>query len=153
MEQHKCQPVFVFIDGIFGGGVSIHVRDYLRKKYPAYRFLDMSCGPVSSVADRAVECFYELYGGRVDYSCGLDGEPMEIGHDRYGRLEKGLLGPSNWSESAPIHIFAYSLGAPTARYLQYLLAKQVLHQLAPIFCFHFDRSFLFCSSSTFGRVD
>jgi hypothetical protein len=125
MEGSEYRPVFVFIDGIFGGGVSNHVRDHLRKKYPTYCFLDLSCGPVSSVADRAVECFFELYGGLVDYSCGLDGETLEIGHDRFGRLEAGLLGPSNWSETAPIHIFAYSLGAPTARYLQYLLAKQV----------------------------
>ncbi len=125
MDQSEHRPVFVFIDGIFGGGVSNTVRDHLRKKYPAYLFLDLSCGPVSSVADRATECFYELYGGRVDYSCGLDGEPLEKGHDRYGRLEAGLLGSSNWSETAPIHIFAYSLGAPTARYLQYLLSKQV----------------------------
>jgi hypothetical protein len=133
MDRSEYQPVFVFIDGIFGGGVSNHVRDHLRQKYPSYLFLNLSCGPVSSVADRAAECFYELYGGRVDYSCGLDGETLEKGHDRYGRLEAGLLGPSNWSETAPIHIFAYSLGAPTARYLQYLLAKQVDAR----FLFHF----------------
>ncbi len=133
MEESEYQPVFVFIDGIFGGGISNNVRNHLRKKYPAFRFLDLSCGPVSSVADRAAECFYELYGGRVDYSCGLDGETLEKGHDRYGRLEAGLLGPSNWSETAPIHIFAYSLGAPTARFLQYLLAKQV--DIIPFFRF------------------
>ena len=119
------RPVFIFVDGIFGRGISHNVREHLRKQYPEYRFLNLTCGPLSSVADRAVEIFYELYGGLVDYSCGLDGDSLEFGHDRFGNQEKGLLGPSEWNEISPIHIFAYSLGAPTARYLQYLLAKQV----------------------------
>jgi hypothetical protein len=125
MSSKENQPVFVFIDGIFGRGISYKVRENLRQTYGDFRFLDISCGPVSSVSDRAVECFYELYGGLVDYTSGLDGENLEFGHERYGRQENGLLGPSKWNESSPIHIFAYSLGAPTARYLQYLLAKQV----------------------------
>ena len=128
----KYQPVFVFIDGIFGRGISWRVREYLRHKYPDFRFLDISCGPLSDVSDRAVECFYELYGGLVDYSCGLDGESLESGHDRHGRQEQGLLGPSQWNESCPINVFAYSLGAPTARYLQYLLEKQVRSRLLDV---------------------
>ncbi len=131
--DNKKIPVFVFVDGIFGRGISPKVRENLKKEYPGYRFVDLSCGPLSSVADRAVECFYELYGGLVDYGCGLDGDSLEFGHDRYGRQEKGLLGPAHWNEESPIHVFAYSLGAPTARYLQYLLAKQVNRYLDSVY--------------------
>jgi hypothetical protein len=120
------RPVFVFVDGLFGRGVSHSVRSHLRSRHAECDFFDLSCGPVSSVADRAVECFYELYGGLVDYFAGLeDDEQIEFGHARFGRVEPGLLGPSRWSEAQPIHVIAYSLGVPTARYLQYLLEKQV----------------------------
>jgi hypothetical protein len=38
---------------------------------------------------------------------------------RWGRREAGLF--REWSAERPVHLIAYSLGAPTARYLQHLL--------------------------------
>ena len=112
--------VFVLINGLFDGGISGAVRTHLRERFPACRFLSLHCGAVSSVRDRAVECFWQLKGGIVDYQ--VDGVELEAGHGRFGEQYVGLL-PA-WSDSHPIHILAYSLGAPTARYLQHLLERQ-----------------------------
>ena len=102
--------VFVLINGLFDGGISGAVRTHLRERFPACRFLSLHCGAVSSVRDRAVECFWQLKGGIVDYQ--VDGVELEAGHGRFGEQYVGLL-PA-WSDSHPIHILAYSLGAPTA---------------------------------------
>ena len=112
--------VFVLINGLFDGGISRAVRTHLRERFPACRFLSLHCGAVSSVRDRAVECFWQLKGGIVDYQ--VDGVELEAGHGRFGESYAGLL--PEWSDSHPIHILAYSLGAPTARYLQHLLERQ-----------------------------
>uniref|UniRef100_A0A6U5ZYI0 Lipase-like C-terminal domain-containing protein n=1 Tax=Guillardia theta TaxID=55529 RepID=A0A6U5ZYI0_GUITH len=122
-RTREAQAVFVILDGLFGGGISRDVRRYLRSKLGGCRFLSVKCGHVSSVHDRAVECFYALKGGRVDYNAG--GYALEEGHGRYGGRDMAGLYPE-WSEERPIHILAYSLGAPTARYLQYLLARSEL---------------------------
>lgn len=56
-------------------------------------------------------------GGVVDYQSA--NKDLEPGHERFGRVEEGLF--KEWSADRPVHLVAYSLGAPTARYLQHLL--------------------------------
>mmetsp|Transcript_38261 Transcript_38261/g.94036 ORF Transcript_38261/g.94036 Transcript_38261/m.94036 type:complete len:481 (-) Transcript_38261:233-1675(-) len=110
----------VFVDGLFGMGVSVELRKTLAARFPGARLIGLRCGGVSSVRDRAVECFYQLKGGVVDYSAANGG--LEPGHARFGRVEEGLF--KEWGENAPVHLIAYSLGAPTARYLQHLLVSK-----------------------------
>jgi hypothetical protein len=110
-------PVFVFIDGLFNGGVAAGVRRHLRETWPGATFVSLRCGAVSSCRDRAIECFWQLRGGRVDYQ--LEGVNLEYGHGRYGETYPGFY--RAWSEERPIHVLAYSFGATTARCLQHLL--------------------------------
>ena len=95
------------------------VRNSLREMMPAARFISLHCGAVSSARDRAVECFWQLRGGTVDYC--IDGVEIVAGHRRYGDTYPGLL--PLWSADRPIHILAYSFGASTARFLQHLLER------------------------------
>ncbi len=119
VEDSGTEAVFVFVNGLFGGGISKQTRKYLRERFPRCRFISLHCGAVSSVRDRAVECFWQLRGGTTDYQ--VDGE-LEYGHGRYGETYLGLL--KEWSDERPIHIIAYSLGASTARCLQHLLERR-----------------------------
>ena len=81
----------------------------------------VSVGPVSPNWDRAIEVFYQIKGGQVDY-----------GNDKaqkYGIIQRPLnkkyegLYPQ-WDAKHPVHIISHSQGGQTARMLEVLL-KQV----------------------------
>jgi len=73
--------------------------------------------PYASSHDRAVELFYMLKGGLVDYG---DDHSRRYGHSRYGKSWSGRL--PDWSELKPVVLIAHSHGGNTARMLQYLLS-------------------------------
>ncbi len=91
-------------------------EEYLRSQ--GYNVYTASVGPVSSNWDRAVELFYQIKGGQVDYgrkhceSYGLKCKPPEKNYP-------GLY--PQWDQSHPIHIIGHSMGGQTARMLEYLL--------------------------------
>jgi len=95
------------------------VRNSLREMMRAARFISLHCGAVSSARDHAMECFWQLREGTVDYC--IDGVEIVAGHRRYGDTYPGLL--PLWSADRPIHILVYSFGASTARFLQHLLER------------------------------
>lgn len=92
------------------------ITNYLKEQ--GFEVYTASVGPVSSNWDRAVELFYQIKGGQVDY--GQD-------HSKtYGLIQKpeaknfpGLY--PEWDQNHPIHIIGHSMGGQTARMLQYLL--------------------------------
>ncbi|CAG8511807.1 6100_t:CDS:2, partial [Scutellospora calospora] len=65
-------------------------------------FVTPGCG--SSLHDRAVEMFYQIKGGRVDY--GKE-HAQEYGHSRFGREYPGSY--PEWSVSKPLHFLGHSL--------------------------------------------
>ncbi|MEE8436947.1 MAG: lipase [Candidatus Neomarinimicrobiota bacterium] len=80
----------------------------------------VSIGPVSSNWDRAVELYYQIKGGQVDY-----GQAHSI---QFGLVQKpeeknypGLYPP--WDQDHPIHLIGHSMGGQTVRMLQYLLSS------------------------------
>lgn len=75
-------------------------------------------GPVSSNWDRAVELYYYIKGGRVDYGAA---HAKENGHDRYGRTFPGIY--SEWDNKSKVHLVGHSMGGQTIRVLTELLAK------------------------------
>ena len=92
------------------------ITNYLKEQ--GFEVYTASVGPVSSNWDRAVELFYQIKGGRVDY--GQDHAKT------YGLIQKpeaknfpGLY--PDWDQNHPIHIIGHSMGGQTARMLQYLL--------------------------------
>ncbi|RIA99261.1 Alpha/Beta hydrolase protein [Glomus cerebriforme] len=79
-------------------------------------FVAPGCG--SSLYDRAIEIFYQIKGGRVDYG---ENHSKKFGHSRYGREYSGLY--PEWSVSKPLHFLGHSLGGVTIWKLQQLLAN------------------------------
>ena len=87
-------------------------------KEQGFEVYTASVGPVSSNWDRAVELFYQIKGGQVDY--GQDHAKA------FGLIQKpeakkfpGLY--PEWDKNNPIHIIGHSMGGQTGRMLQYLL--------------------------------
>lgn len=94
--------------------------DSLREQ--GFEVYTASVGPVSSNWDRAVELFYQIKGGQVDYG--------RMHSETYGLIQKpseknytGLY--PQWDESHPVHIIGHSMGGQTARMLQYLLENVI----------------------------
>lgn len=96
-------------------------------------------GPVSSNWDRAVELYYYIKGGTVDYGAA---HAKEHNHARYGRTFPGIY--SEWDSEKKIHLVGHSMGGQTIRTLVELLengslAEQEFFQehpeegLSPIF--------------------
>ena len=87
-----------------------------------FRVFNVSVGPISSNWDRAVEVYYQLKGGQVDYGHGHS--------KKYGLIQKPVnkeykaLYP-DWDENHPVHIVGHSMGGQTARMLQFLLETEL----------------------------
>ena len=82
---------------------------------------ELSVGPVSSNWDRAIEAYYQLKGGQVDYGKSHS-KKYSINQKPNNKVYKGLY--PQWNENNPIHIIGHSMGGQTARMLQYLLSQE-----------------------------
>ncbi|CAB4400992.1 unnamed protein product [Rhizophagus irregularis] len=78
---------------------------------------------LSSVHDRAVELYYQIKGGQVDY--GLH-HSYQFCHNQFGATYEGFM-PS-WSPDNPVVLIGKGYGATTALYLQHLLSTNYFGQ-------------------------
>ncbi|MBE76231.1 MAG: hypothetical protein CMG41_00620 [Candidatus Marinimicrobia bacterium] len=99
-------------------GGSNDIEAYLRSK--GYTVYTVSVGPISSNYDCAIETFYQIKGGQLNYG---------ISHsEKYGMVQKpdnkyykGLY--PTWDRNNPVHLIGYSFGGQTVRMLQHLLVE------------------------------
>jgi triacylglycerol lipase len=91
-----------------------------------YTVYTASVGPVSSNWDRAVELFYQIKGGQVDYGQKHVGEFGLIQRPE-GKRFPGLY--PQWDQDHPVHLVGHSMGGQTIRMLQYLLANVITDSL------------------------
>ena len=92
------------------------IEKYLEDK--GFTVYTVSIGPVSSNWDRAVELYYQLKGGQLDYGKDHAGE-YGIIQQPEGKIYKGLY--PEWDAEHPVHLIGHSMGGQTARMLEYLL--------------------------------
>ncbi|RIA80142.1 hypothetical protein C1645_882332 [Glomus cerebriforme] len=82
-----------------------------------------SPSPLSSIHDRAVELYYQVKGGQVDY--GLQ-HSYQFCHNQFGATYEGFM--PRWNPDNPIVLIGKGYGATTALYLQHLLSTNFFGQ-------------------------
>lgn len=82
-----------------------------------------SVGPVSSNWDRAIELYYQIKGGQVDYGQSHSAEYGLIRKPE-GKVFQGLY--PQWDKDHPVHLIGHSMGGQTVRMLQYLLQTSIV---------------------------
>ena len=95
-----------------------------------YEVYTVSVGPISPNFDRAIEAFYQIKGGQVDY-----------GNEKAERLgiiqrpiQKNYIGLYPlWDSDHPVHIISHSQGGQTARMLEMLLKESIPGEASPLF--------------------
>jgi triacylglycerol lipase len=102
---------------LYWGGV-FDIQKFLRDL--GYEVYTAHVGPYSSNWDRAIELYYQIKGGQVDYGpkhCAI-----------YGHIQKpdGKSYPNplypQWDAQHPVHLIGHSMGGQTIRMLSALLA-------------------------------
>ncbi len=87
-----------------------------------HKIIEISVGPVSSNWDRAIEVYYQLKGGQVDYGF-FHSQKNKIIQKPMGKIYSGLY--PDWSQASPVHMIGHSMGGQTARMLNYLLYQEI----------------------------
>ena len=91
-------------------------------KSSGYEVYTVSVGPISPNWDRAIEAFYQIKGGQVDYG-NEKAEQHGIIQRPSGKNYTGLY--PQWDEKHPVHLIGHSQGGSTAKMLEVLLKKSI----------------------------
>ncbi len=103
----------------YWGGKSNYIKDLSNE---GHEIIAVSIGPISSNWDRAIEVFYQIKGGQVDYGSSHS-EKNKIIRRPKGKKYAGLY--PQWNEKNPVHLIGHSMGGQTARMLNYLLTQEI----------------------------
>ncbi|MGG1573887.1 esterase/lipase family protein [Fictibacillus sp. NRS-1165] len=114
---------------LYWGGLKDIEHDLNQKGFKTYT---SAVGPFSSNWDRAVELYYFVKGGTVDYGAA---HANKYGHARFGRTFPGLY--SQWNETHKVHFIGHSMGGQTSRMLAELLehgsAEERQYCMSPLY--------------------
>ena len=104
------------VEGYYYWGGKLDLEQYLKEQ--GYEVFTISVGPISSNWDRAIEAYYQIKGGQVNYG--------KSHSNKYKIIQKPICKSYNgyfpqWNDDNPIHIISHSQGGQTARMLEYLL--------------------------------
>jgi triacylglycerol esterase/lipase EstA (alpha/beta hydrolase family) len=127
------RDTFVLVPGLLGfdkieitlpGGKQWVVADYWIdvKDIVEDPFIS-SPSSLSSIHDRAVELYYQIRGGQVDY--GLQ-HSYQFCHNQFGATYEGFM--PRWNPDNPVVLIGKGYGATTALYLQHLLSTNFFGQ-------------------------
>ncbi|MGS0652685.1 lipase-like domain-containing protein, partial [Staphylococcus arlettae] len=86
---------------------------------------EASVGALSSNYDRAVELYYYIKGGTVDYGAA---HANKYGHERYGRTYEGVY--KDWQPGQQVHLVGHSMGGQTIRLLDTMLREGNQEEIA-----------------------
>ncbi|MEB8150839.1 YSIRK-type signal peptide-containing protein [Staphylococcus xylosus] len=126
--QYKNQDPIILVHGFnsftddinpavlahYWGGDKLNIRQDLESN--GYETYEASVGALSSNYDRAVELYYYIKGGTVDYGAA---HAEKYGHERYGKTYEGVY--KDWQPGKKVHLVAHSMGGQTVRQLEELL--------------------------------
>ncbi|OEK78708.1 YSIRK-targeted triacylglycerol lipase, partial [Staphylococcus xylosus] len=126
--QYKNQDPIILVHGFNGftddinpavlahywGGDKLNIGQDLESN--GYETYEASVGALSSNYDRAVELYYYIKGGTVDYGAA---HAEKYGHERYGKTYEGVY--KDWQPGKKVHLVAHSMGGQTVRQLEELL--------------------------------
>ncbi len=107
----------------YWGGNKFKVVDELKNK--GYDIYQASVGAFASNYDRAVELYYYIKGGRVDYGAA---HAAKYGHERYGRTYEGIM--RDWQPGKKIHLIGHSMGGQTIRLMEQFLRNGNQEEIA-----------------------
>ncbi|MCU7258202.1 triacylglycerol lipase, partial [Pseudomonas aeruginosa] len=101
-------------DSNYWGGDRLNITQEARAK--GYNVSEASVSALGSNYDRAVELYYYIKGGTVDYGAA---HAAKYGHERYGKSYAGAY--RDWKPSQKIHLIGHSMGGQTVRLLEEML--------------------------------
>lgn len=96
------------------GGDKLNIRQDLEEN--GYESYEASISAFGSNYDRAVELYYYIKGGTVDYGAA---HAAKYGHERYGKTYEGVY--EDWQPGQKVHLVGHSMGGQTIRQLESLL--------------------------------
>ena len=126
--QYKNQDPIILVHGFNGftddinpnvlshywGGDKLKIRQDLEQN--GYNAYEASISAFGSNYDRAVELYYYIKGGTVDYGAA---HAERYGHERYGKTYEGVY--KDWQPGQKVHLVGHSMGGQTVRQLEELL--------------------------------
>ena len=101
------------LEHYWGGDKADITQDLEQHGYKTY---EASVSAFGSNYDRAVELYYYLKGGTVDYGAA---HAEKYGHERYGKTYEGVY--KDWEPGKKVHLVGHSMGGQTIRQLEELL--------------------------------